>query len=51
MFPVYGEECLSRKAVHNWVEKLSQGRSKVADDAQPGAEVAETSMLRVSTQW
>jgi hypothetical protein len=32
MFPVYGVKCLSRKAVHNWVEKLSEGRSKVADD-------------------
>jgi hypothetical protein len=42
--------------VHNWVEKFSQGRSKVADDARPGAEVVETtvkrtSMLRVSTHW
>jgi hypothetical protein len=32
MFPVYGGRCLSRKAVHNWVEKFSQGRSNVADD-------------------
>jgi hypothetical protein len=32
MFPVYGGKCLSCKAVHNWVEKLSQGCSKVADD-------------------
>jgi hypothetical protein len=23
MFPVYGVKCLSRKAVHNWVEKFS----------------------------
>jgi hypothetical protein len=22
MFPVYGGNCLSRKAVHNWVDKL-----------------------------
>jgi hypothetical protein len=29
MFPVYGEKCLSRKAVHNLVEKFSQGHSKV----------------------
>jgi hypothetical protein len=29
---VYGGKCLLRKAVHNWVEKFSQGRSKVADD-------------------
>jgi hypothetical protein len=32
MFPVYGGKCLSRQAVHNWVEKLSQGRLKAADD-------------------
>jgi hypothetical protein len=53
MFPVYGGKCLSRKAVHNWVEKFSQGRSKAADDARPGAEVAETTvkMLRVSMHW
>jgi hypothetical protein len=36
MFSVYGGKCLSRKAVHNWVEKFSEGRSKVADDARPG---------------
>jgi hypothetical protein len=56
MFPVYGGKCLSRKAVHNWVEKFSRGRSKVVGDAQPGGEVAattvkKTSMLRVSTHW
>jgi hypothetical protein len=39
IFPVYGGKCLLRKAVHNWVEKFSQGRSKVADDAQPGCPV------------
>jgi hypothetical protein len=33
MFPVYGGKCLSRKAVHGSVEKFSQGRSKVTDDA------------------
>jgi hypothetical protein len=32
MFPVYGGKCLSRKAIHNWFKKFSQGRSKVADD-------------------
>jgi hypothetical protein len=40
-------EVRSRKAVHNWVEKFSQGRSKVADDARPGAEVAETTVKRL----
>jgi hypothetical protein len=34
MFPVYGGKCLSPKAVHNWIEKFSQDRTKVADDAQ-----------------
>jgi hypothetical protein len=34
MFPVYIGECLSRKAVHNWTKKFSQGRLKVADDAR-----------------
>jgi hypothetical protein len=38
---------LSRKAVHNWVEKFSQGGSKVADDARPGAEVAEPTVKRL----
>jgi hypothetical protein len=36
MFPGYGGECLLRKALHNWVKKFPQERSKVADDAQPG---------------
>jgi transposase len=39
MFLVYDVKCLSRKAVQNWVEKFSQGRSKVADDARPGRPV------------
>jgi hypothetical protein len=47
MFPVYGGKCLSRKAVHSWVEKFSQGRSEVADDARPGVEVAETTVKRL----
>jgi hypothetical protein len=47
MYPVYGGKCLSRKAVHNWVEKFSQGRSKVADDTRREAEVAETTVKRL----
>jgi hypothetical protein len=49
MFHVYGGKCLSRKAVHNWVKKFSQGRSKVADDARPDdrVEIAiETTVLQ-----
>jgi hypothetical protein len=32
MLHVYGGKCLWRQAVHKWVEKFSQGRSKVSDD-------------------
>jgi hypothetical protein len=32
IFPVYDGMCLSRKAIHSWVEKFSQGLSKIADD-------------------
>jgi hypothetical protein len=46
MFPIYGGKCLSRKAFDNWVEIFSQGRSKAADDVQPGAEVDETKVKR-----
>jgi hypothetical protein len=47
IFPVYGGECLSCKALHNWVKKFSQGRSKVADDARPLEEGAETTVKRL----
>jgi hypothetical protein len=38
MSPVYIGKCLSRKAVHSWVEKFCQEHSKVID-AQPGRPV------------
>jgi hypothetical protein len=38
MFPVYGEKCLSRKAIHNWVKKR-------------GKRFAYYFMPRVSTHW
>jgi hypothetical protein len=47
MFPVYDRKCLSGKAIHDWVEKFSQELSKVADDARPVAEVAETTVERL----
>jgi hypothetical protein len=34
IFPVYGGKCFWGKVVHDCVEKFSQGRSKVADDAR-----------------
>jgi hypothetical protein len=39
MFTLYDGKCLSRKAIHSLVEKLSQGRSKAADDSRPGRPV------------
>jgi hypothetical protein len=39
MFPLDGGKCLSCKAVHNWVEKFSQGPLKVADDEEVEMEV------------
>jgi hypothetical protein len=41
---------MSLNAVHNWVDKLSQGRSKVEDDARSGRHVeieTEATMQRV----
>jgi hypothetical protein len=39
MFPLCSRKSVSCKAVCNWVEKFSQERSKVADDARPGSPV------------
>jgi hypothetical protein len=47
VFSVHGGKCLSRRAVHNWVEKFSQGPSKIADDGRSGAEVAATTVKRL----
>jgi transposase len=41
------KKCLSRKAVRNWVEKFSQGRSKVADVARPGRPVKIATEINV----
>jgi hypothetical protein len=46
IFPVFGGKCLSQKALHNWVEKFSQGLSKIADGTRPGEVVAETTTKR-----
>ena len=32
MLPMYGEHCLSRQAVHNWVQKFSEGRRSIEDE-------------------
>jgi TATA-box binding protein (TBP) (component of TFIID and TFIIIB) len=49
MVSVYSGKTLLCKAVHNWVEKFSQGRSKVTDDVQEGRTV-ETA-TEVTVQW
>jgi hypothetical protein len=47
IFPVYGGKCLLHKALHNWVEKFSQGHSKVTDDGQPGRSVETATEVTV----
>jgi hypothetical protein len=49
MFPVYGGMCLYCKVVHNWVEKFSQGHSKVSDDARSDCPVEIATEATV--QW
>ena len=39
MLPVYFDKCLSRKAVHSWVENFSQRRSKIVDEIRSGRPV------------
>jgi hypothetical protein len=36
MLPMYGEHCLSRQAVHNWVQKFSEGRTGIEDEYSAG---------------
>jgi hypothetical protein len=39
IFCVHGGKCLSRKAVHNWVEKLLLGGKRFTDDEEVETEV------------
>jgi hypothetical protein len=36
MLPIYGEKCLSRQAVSNWVQKFSEGRTRIEDEHRVG---------------
>ena len=36
MLPMYGEHCLSRQAVHNWVQKFSEGWTSIEDEHRAG---------------
>jgi len=35
MLPMYGEHYLSRQAVHNWVQKFSEGRTVSKTNIEP----------------
>ena len=37
--PMYGEHCLSRQAVHNWVLNFSEGRTSIDDEHPAGRPV------------
>jgi len=39
MLPMYGEHCLSRQAVHNWVQKFSEGWTSIKDEHRVGRPV------------
>ena len=39
MVPMYGEHCLSRQAVHNSVQKFSEGRTSIEDEHRAGRPV------------
>jgi hypothetical protein len=51
MFPVYGEKCLSRKAVHNWMANVSMMKRLKRRCGRARENSQKTSMLRVSTHW
>jgi len=46
MLPMYGEHCLSRQAVHNWVQKFSEGRTGIEDKHRAGRLVVPTATKR-----
>ena len=36
MRPMYGEHWMARQAVHNWVQKFSEGRTSIEDEHRVG---------------
>jgi len=36
---MYGEHCLSRQAIHNWVQNFSEGRTSIKDEHRAGRPV------------
>ena len=41
MLPMYGEHCLSGQAVHNLVQKFSEGRTSIEDEHRVGRPAKE----------
>ena len=39
MLPMYGEHCLSGQALHNWVQKFSEGRTSIEEEHRAGRPV------------
>jgi len=39
MLLMYGEHCLSRQAIHNLVQKFSEGRTSIEDEHRAGRPV------------
>jgi hypothetical protein len=53
MLRMYGEHCLSRQTVHNWVQNFSEGRTSIEDEHRVGwpveiAKPAKNFTLQVS---
>ena len=48
MLPMYGEHCLSRQAVYNWLQKFSEGRTSIKYEHLVGrpVEIAMTATLQ-----
>ena len=54
MLPMYGEHCLSRQAVHNWVQKFSEGRTSIEDERRVNRQVeiaTPATLQRVKDIW
>jgi hypothetical protein len=52
MLPMYGEHCLSRQAVHNWVQKFSEWRTNIEGEHRPGrcARVSDSNQKKFTPQ-
>ena len=48
MLPMYGKHCLSRQAIHNWMQKFSEGRTSIEDEHRAGrpVEIAKPETLQ-----